>query len=92
VIAHEVEALRVPGAPVKRGGLSRTYAASRAKTTAMVREGVDEPESRVEGFSELQGSLPDTMEYWGDPERSGPSAFRYLTALRQSPPGIKSFG
>lgn len=38
------------------------------------------------------------MEYWADPgddghpERPDPGAFRYLTALRQSPPGIKSFG
>ena len=35
---------------------------------------------------------PDTLEYWADPSGSGPSPFRYLTALRQSPPGIKSFG
>jgi hypothetical protein len=32
------------------------------------------------------------MEYWADTEQASPSAFRYLTALRQSPPGIKSFG
>ena len=106
VIAHEVEALRVPGRPVRRRGLSRTYAASRTgvdptgtpdsesrrgRATA-VRESPDGPESFSEGFAELQGSLPDTMEYWADPERASPGAFRYLTALRQSPPGIKSFG
>jgi hypothetical protein len=50
VIAHAIEALRVPGGPVGRRGLSRTN--------------------------------PPTS----------PSPFRYLTALRQSPPGIKSFG
>jgi DNA polymerase III alpha subunit len=91
VIAYEVEALRVPGAPVRRRGLSRTYAAARAvgtAVTATVHEGPDDSE----GFPELQGSLPDTMEYWGDPDRASPGAFRYLTALRQSPPGIKSFG
>jgi hypothetical protein len=107
VIAHEVEALRVPGAPVRRRGLSKTYAAARTHADgnsrhagpgrtrhgapAAVREAPDETESS-DVFTELQGSLPDTMEYWADPDRSSPSAFRYLTALRQSPPGIKSFG
>jgi DNA polymerase III alpha subunit len=106
VIADEVEALRVPGAPVRRRGLSRTYATTRADrddsvgygdrpprshATASVREGPDN-DSFSEGFDELQGSLPDTMEYWADPDRASPGAFRYLTALRQSPPGIKSFG
>ena len=38
--------------------------------------------------------LPDTMETWDNPTEpvSTASVFRYLTALRQSPPGIKSFG
>jgi hypothetical protein len=60
-----------------------------------------------EAFDDLHGSLPDTLEYWADPretaettaqpgmratEPAGPNPFRYLTALRQSPPGIKSFG
>ena len=48
---------------------------------AAVGEGPDD----AEGLTELPGSLPDTMEYWGDPDRASPSAFRYLTALRQSP-------
>jgi hypothetical protein len=93
VIAYEVEALRVPGAPVRRRGLTRTYAAThgRRATPAAVREGPGE-DTFSEGFAELQGALPGTMEYWADPDRSPPSAFRYLTALRQSPPGIKSFG
>jgi error-prone DNA polymerase len=66
VIAYEINALRVPGAPVRRSGMSHA--------------------------SDLQASLPGTLEYWVDPAREGPSPFRYLTALRQSPPGIKSFG
>jgi error-prone DNA polymerase len=104
VIAHEIEALRVPGSPVRRRGLARTYAAARTgrdgyddraprpASPSTVHEGPDEPDTFSEGFAELHGSLPDTMEYWADPDRSPPSAFRYLTALRQSPPGIKSFG
>ena len=110
VIAHEVKALRVPGAPVRRRGLSRTHAATGPSWPETARAGYDEgaglagtatghpPEVGREGsddsggVSELHGSLPDTMEYWGDPDQASPSAFRYLTALRQSPPGIKSFG
>jgi len=96
VIAERVEALRVPGAPVRRSGLSRSYEAARTahREVAAVREGSDASER----FSALQTSLPDTMEYWaepgddGHPDRPDPGAFRYLTALRQSPPGIKSFG
>jgi error-prone DNA polymerase len=37
-------------------------------------------------------SLPRTLEYWADPGWPGATPFRYLTALRQSPPGIRSFG
>jgi error-prone DNA polymerase len=74
VIAHEVAALRVPGVPVRRSGLSQANMADEGAAHA-VRE-----------------SLPDTMDYWSDPDASGPTPFRYLTALRQSPPGIKSFG
>jgi hypothetical protein len=93
VIAERVEALRVPGAPVRRSGLARTYetARDRERPPTAVREG-------TERFAQLQTSLPDTMEYWADPgddghpDRPDPGAFRYLTALRQSPPGIKSFG
>jgi error-prone DNA polymerase len=48
VIAHEVNALRVPGTPVRRRGLSKT-------------------------------------------DQKGPNPFRYLTALRQNPPDIKSW-
>ena len=40
----------------------------------------------------LHAALPDTLEYWADGDRAAPTPFRYLTALRQSPPGVKSFG
>ena len=46
----------------------------------------------------LHPALPGTLEYWAEPERGAgaerdPGApFRYLTALRQSPPGVKNFG
>ena len=38
----------------------------------------------------LNPNLPPTLEYWAEPRQQTP--FRYLTALRQAPPGIKSFG
>jgi len=103
VIAHEVEALRVgrgpksaprPGhAPAHRR--DRSWAAAPIGSTptagaAMVRE-------RADDLHELHDSLPDTLEYWADPDEAEPTEptpnpFGYLTALRQSPPGIKSFG
>ncbi len=101
VIAHEIQALRVPGTPVRRRGLSRSqpspetsngvppdiHPASTAlpptrRSTrtpvgvAAVRESVGEP----------------TSEDWEDSDQAPASPFQYLTALRQSPPGIKSFG
>ena len=84
VIAQEVTPLRVPGAPVRRSGMARNGAV--AAGSAAVRE-----RGPVDG-AKLRASLPGTLEYWTDPGHTGPTPFRYLTALRQSPPGIKSFG
>jgi hypothetical protein len=36
--------------------------------------------------------LPKTREWWGKPEEARKSPFAYLTALRQSPPGTRSWG
>ncbi|HSG49306.1 MAG TPA: OB-fold nucleic acid binding domain-containing protein, partial [Longimicrobiales bacterium] len=91
VIAEEVTPLRVPGAPVRRSGMAKSREASRGNGAtpmghAIVREhAAPDPEG-------LRASLPGTTEYWTDPGHTGPTPFRYLTALRQSPPGIKSFG
>ena len=102
MIAHEVEALRVGrplGHPLKVGrtpgrrrDLSRSHTAvasgsegGRSAGVATVRESPDD-------LDDFQTSLPDPLEHWADPEHPAPSPFRYLTALRQSPPGIKSFG
>jgi hypothetical protein len=71
VIAHEVEALRVPGTPVPRRGLSRSYVAASATSE--------------------RGAVTAGLGSRTEPEPKT-SPFRYLTALRQSPPGIKSFG
>ncbi|MEX2047994.1 MAG: DNA polymerase III subunit alpha [Gemmatimonadota bacterium] len=106
VIAHEVEALRVPGAPVQRRGMARTYAAAAASTTATV--------GAASEVAAVRESLPDAQEYWAEPAEvavataheahgagagvagtagaADSGAFRFLTALRQSPPGIKNFG
>src|SRR5690606_3133010 len=58
VIAQQVEALRVPGGPVRRRGLARAHPSSGGAAS--------EPASR---------SAP-----------SEPDPFRYLTALRDTPP------
>jgi error-prone DNA polymerase len=109
VIAHEVEALRVPGVPVQRRGLARTHAAaaSPAAATAAARERAAEEyasDARAPAHDDahdlaaLPTALPDAQEYWAEPAEIAvatahdSSAFNYLTALRQSPPGIKNFG
>jgi error-prone DNA polymerase len=40
----------------------------------------------------LHPALPGALEYWAESERGPRAPFRYLTALRQSPPGVKNFG
>jgi DNA polymerase III alpha subunit len=60
VIANDIRALRVPGAPIHQQELQKI-------------------------------SSPDNMEYPTKLKRTSTGPFRYLTALRQSPPGIKSF-
>ena len=96
VIAYEVEALRVPGTPVRRRGMSKTYAAAdgnRGEYGSSPENGLlAVREGHQEDLDYLHASLPGTLESWTDPDRQGPSPFRYLTALRQNPPGIKSWG
>jgi len=86
VIAYEVNALRVPGTPVRRRGMSETYATANGNGRLAVQEGPEED------LDDLSTSLPGALESWADPDQKAPSPFRYLTALRQNPPGIKSWG
>ncbi|MBW2465094.1 MAG: hypothetical protein JRH11_25820 [Deltaproteobacteria bacterium] len=122
VIAHEVQALRVPGTPIRRRGLARSYtSADRPRPAAVaVREGATAAPTRVPAdaparassdasagvpaqaaaapsaradIESFEASLPDALEHWSDPDdQPVANPYRYLTALRQSPPGIKSFG
>jgi error-prone DNA polymerase len=104
VIAFEVEALRVPGTPVRRRGMSRSDRDGRRPETAAVRElaspdDADTQTESTEGLmapprdSTLHTSLPEPLETWADPEEKPvTNPYQYLTALRQSAPGIKSFG
>ena len=41
---------------------------------------------------DLHPTLPGVLEWWAEPERGVWTPCRYLTALRQSPPGVKNFG
>ena len=91
VIAEEVTPLRVPGAPVRRSGMAKNQGAPRENR--MIAAGAAAVRERgPQDAGDLHASLPGTLEYWTDPGHTGPTPFRYLTALRQSPPGIKSFG
>ncbi|MFC1659871.1 DNA polymerase III subunit alpha [Gemmatimonadota bacterium] len=42
--------------------------------------------------AEPSPELPHVREWWGKPEEARKSPFAYLTALRQTPPGTKSWG
>ena len=88
VIAYEIQPLRVPGAPVHRRGLSRSYRDGRRPAAVRETAGGTTPDDLVD----FQKSLPETLEYWTDTEEAPANPYRYLTALRQSPPGIKNFG
>jgi error-prone DNA polymerase len=100
VIAFQVEALRVPAGPSTGPAAGGAGAGTTPGDGRSGRDGRDETRSRESEAPErgavdaaaLHDSLPDTLEYWADPDRKGPSPFRYLTALRQSPPDVKSFG
>ena len=111
VIAYEVEALRVPGTPIRRRGLSRAHPAESPSLDRLPSVGarpsiappptttappVRRPTRTTAGVAAVRepgpAHLPEPLEYWADAEQPAPSPFQYLTALRQSPPGIKSFG
>lgn len=88
VIAYEVQTLRVPGGPIRRRGLSRSYREGRRPAAVHEPAGGTTPDDLVD----FQKSLPETLEYWAESEDPPENPYRYLTALRQSAPGIKSFG
>jgi error-prone DNA polymerase len=48
--------------------------------------------SGVEPPREERPDLPKVREWWGKPEEARKSPFAYLAALRQAPPGTKSWG
>lgn len=55
----------------------------------------ERPGAQVERKREGLGAepeIPGVREWWGKPEEARKSPFAYLTALRQSPPGTKSWG
>lgn len=90
VIAEEVTPLRVGRTPTAGSQGSRPV-----RSRVPEPDGGPSPGERARGVvdaGELHASLPGTQEYWRDPARPGPTPFRFLTALRQSPPGIRSFG
>ena len=98
VIAHEIEALRVPGSPVRRRGLSRAHPVSASRRTeatsprgalSAVREGAARETDDLAAF---HASLPDPLEYWADTDKHETDPYRYLTALRQNAPDAKNFG
>ncbi|MFH1763033.1 MAG: OB-fold nucleic acid binding domain-containing protein, partial [Gemmatimonadota bacterium] len=73
-----------------RGERRRQEAQEEAATERRrdARQGSSSPEPSPEPSPKL----PGVREWWGKPEEARKSPFYYLTALRQSPPGTKSWG
>ncbi len=62
-------------------------------TTNIIAHTVDAVRVReAEQPEALRPTPPAILEQWAEQERSPRAPFRYLTALRQSPPGVKNFG
>ncbi|MBT8398495.1 MAG: DNA polymerase III subunit alpha, partial [Gemmatimonadetes bacterium] len=74
----------------RRQSAQEEAAPERRKEARRPREPVPKPST--EPSTEPQPELPKVREWWGKPEEARKSPFYYLTALRQSPPGTKSWG
>jgi error-prone DNA polymerase len=87
--------ISVRGRLQKDGGSINVIAddirALRVPGTPVRPRGLTRAHAAPEEVEALPAALPSTMEYWSNPDRGAPSPFRYLTALRQSPPKIKSW-
>jgi DNA polymerase III alpha subunit len=60
VIAHEVQAIRVPGTPIRRRGLSGSYATADAPTDEQVDEPVADP---YRYLTELRQNAPGAKSF-----------------------------
>lgn len=98
VIAYEVQALRVPGAPVRRRGLSRSYPVSATHRTAATSAAA----ATVTAATSTTGAAPTPVsavreastptEDLAERDKNETDPYQYLTALRQNAPGAKNFG
>ncbi|MEX2471846.1 MAG: error-prone DNA polymerase [Gemmatimonadota bacterium] len=80
VIAEHIEALRVPGRPVSKRGLSH---ASLPRTTEYWADREEQAKAEAEAEPATAGASAGA---------SHARPYRYLTALREHAPGIKSWG
>jgi error-prone DNA polymerase len=101
VMAYEVEALRVGAlrGETSKGGASRGEGGIRMPETQEWWPDRSKPAGKAPeagggeaGEGTPRPELPKTREWWGQPEEARKSPFAYLTALRQSPPGTRSWG
>jgi len=77
------------GAPSREAGEDRREAAQEEAATERkqeVRQGGETEKATP------SPDLPKVREWWGKPELAQKGPFAYLTALRQTPPGTKSWG
>jgi DNA polymerase III alpha subunit len=96
VVAFEVEPLRMaPVIPDEKlqPGLPETLEYWGNRTGAPAERSSAGKEKRPATTPEdVKEEMAGARETWSPQWKAKASAFRYLTALRQSPPGIKSFG
>ena len=96
VIAHEVEALRVGtlrgGASEAGGGIQMPETQEWWPDRSKLAREAPEAAGGAPQEETPRPELPKTREWWGKPEEARKSPFAYLTALRQSPPGTRSWG
>jgi len=107
IIAHELRALKVPGVPVRRRNLFRTQDTEDIGVSVlnggMAKNTPDEshPQASDTNHTSMldypdlehsQTSLYGPLECWSEKDEAPENPHKYLTALRQSSPEIKSFG
>jgi len=107
IIAHELRALKVPGVPVRRRNLFRKRDTEDIGVS-VVREGIaksttdkSRPQASDTTYTSMLDSpdlehsqtwLHEPLECWSEKDEAPENPHKYLTALRQSSPEIKSFG
>jgi error-prone DNA polymerase len=80
------------GSPAEAGERERRIEEAQEEAAGERRRGKRQDQNGPADPLESSPALPGVREWWGKPEEARKSPFYYLTALRQAPPGTKSWG